>query len=184
MGEEAENRYGVGAIYGSLAYDFDHPELYADGEEYSRPLEPAARPETETRTRVQTRTRAVPRTKQGLSLFALAGTLVAAFLLVIAISARVGLVSLSGESVELEARLSELEEEQARLRISYESAFNLAEIERYAMDTLGMRKPNASQVEYIDTSAPDRAVVIGGNESDSLVDRAADFLTGIGAYFQ
>ncbi len=174
--------YGRGAVYGSLAYDFNNPELYSE-EEYGRLHQPEPKPEEKTKTRAKTKARAAAaQTKQGVAPFALIGGLMVAFLCVTAITAQVGLVSLSGESVALQARLEELEKDQARLKIAYESAFNLAEIEEYATETLGMQKPIADQVMYIDTSAPDRAVVVG-DEGESFVDRTADFLSEIGTYF-
>ena len=181
-----ENRtYGRGAVFGSLAYDFNHPELYAGEEEYSQAQEPEQQQKTETRVQTRTRPRAktAVRTKQGIAPFALIGVLAAAFLAVTAITAQVSVVNISGESVALQSRLAELEEEQTRLRIAYESAFNLAEIEEYATTELGMRKPNAAQITYIDTSAPDKAVVIGESDGDSFADRVGDFLSGLGAYF-
>lgn len=181
MAAAATRKYGQGAVYGSLAYDFNNPELYQ--EEYSRPQTPTARPQTGTQTRVRTRAKAAVRTKQGISPVALLGTLVAAFLLVTGILAQVQLFTVSDGAVELEQQLAELEQQQARLKIAYESAFNLAEIEDYATSALGMQKPKADQVYYIDTSSPDKAVVVARSEGDSLIDRAADFLSGLGAYF-
>lgn len=178
----AKRKYGQGAVYGSLAYDFNNPELYG-GEEYSAPkAPPVAKPQT--RTRVRTRARPAVHTRQGIAPAAIAGMLIAAFLLVTCITAQVRLMGVSGDSVELTGRLDALEEEQNKLRIRYESAFNLAEIEEYATTVLGMQKPTADQISYIDTSAPDKAVVIGDGERDGFVDRAADFLSGLGAYFK
>ena len=174
MAAAASAKYGQGAVYGSLAYDFNNPELYP--EEYSRPQTPAARPRTQTQTRVRTRAKTAARTKQGIAPTAILGALVAAFLLVTGVLAQVQLFSVSDGAVELE-------QQQAKLKIAYESAFNLAEIEDYAMSSLGMQKPKADQVYYIDTSSPDKAVVVAQSEGESLVDRAADFLSGLGAYF-
>ena len=97
--------------------------------------------------------------------------------------AQVQLFSVADSAVELEQQLAELEQQQAKLKIAYESAFNLAEIEDYAVSSLGMQKPKADQVYYIDTSSPDKAVVVAQSEGESLIDRAADFLSGLGAYF-
>lgn len=182
----ANSAYGRGAVYGSLAYDFNHPELYA-GEEYSAPqTPPAAKPKPREQVRVRTRARAqhALHTKQGISPVALAGSLIAAFMLVTAITAQVQLIGVSGSSVELQNQLAALEETQAKLRIRYESAFNLSEIEEYAVGSLGMMKPNAAQINYIDTSSPDKAVMIASGSSDSIVDRAADYLSGLGEYFR
>ena len=182
MAATERTEYGRGAVYGSLAYDFNNPELYTE-EEYSRLQQPEPREETKARAETRAQAAAAPRSVQGISPFAVLGVAVCAFLSVIAITSHVGLVRISGESVELQARLAELEKDRARLQIAYESSFNLAEIEEYAIETLGMQKPIADQVTYIDTSAPDRAVVVG-EESDSFVDRTADFLSDIGSYFR
>ena len=172
---------GRSAVYGSLAYDLNHPELFGEEELYGAPAEPEQREERAVRTRV--RAQAAARSKQGIAPFALIGGVVAAFLAVTAITAQVALMRLSSESVGLEIRVAELEDENSRLQISYESCFNLAEVENYATTELGMQKPGADQVVYIDTSAPDRAVILGTRD-DSFVDRAADFVTGIGDYFR
>ena len=80
--------------------------------------------------------------------------------------------------------LTQLEEQQAKLRIAYESAFNMAEIEDYAIHALGMQKPRADQIYYIDTSSPDKAVVFAGGENAGFVDRVSDYLSGLIEYFR
>lgn len=179
MAEAAsKSRYGEGAVYGSLAYDFNNPALYP--EEYGRV---AGKPETQAQPKIRTRARTAPRAKQGIAPVSILGAAAAAFLLVTAISARASLFAISGESVELQQTLSELETEQTRLRIAYESVFNLAEVEDYAVHTLGMQKPTADQIFYIDTAAPDKAVVVDAGTGDGFVDRASDFISDIGSYF-
>ena len=182
MAEAAKRRYGEGAVYGSLAYDFDYPEVYS-GEEYAQPRTAPARPKTAEKTHTATRTRYAVRTKQSIAPTAILGVLVAAFLMISGITAQVQLLAVSNQSVELQTKLEELKVRQAKLRIGYESAFNLAEIEEYATETLGMQKPNANQIAYIDTSSPDKAVVVDDGSGDNFVDRVSDFLTGLGAYF-
>lgn len=85
--------------------------------------------------------------------------------------------------MELSEQLAELEMQQAKLKIAYESAFNLNEIETYALAELGMQKPTADQIYYIDTSSPDKAVVVQQSANDTLFDRVADFLSELGSYF-
>ena len=177
----AKRKYGQGAVYGSLAYDFNNPELYR--EEYTT-AQPKARPRTQTQTRVRTRARTAVHTRQSIAPLSLVGMLAAAFLLVIAILAQAQMVGISSKSVTLRSELSQLEEEQAKLRIAYESAFNMAEIEDYAIHSLGMHKPRADQIFYIDTSSPDKAVVIAGGESVGFVDRVSDYLSGVVEYFR
>jgi len=181
MAATAVKKYGQGAVYGSLAYDFNHPELYQ--EEYSRPQTPAARPQTATQTKVRTRARTAAVTKQGVSPVAIIGIAVAAVLLIISITAQITAFSVAGENVALTNQLEELEREQAKLQIAYESAFNLAEVETYATQVLGMQKPGADQIYYIDTSAPDKAVVVADGSSGTFAERTADFFTGIRALF-
>jgi cell division protein FtsL len=182
MAQAAVNqKYGQGAVFGSLAYDFDNPELYR--EEYTT-AQPAARPKPRVQTRVHTRARAVVHTRQSIAPLSLVGMLAAAFLLVTAILAQAQIIGISSRSVELRQELETLEAQQAKLRIAYESAFNMAEIEEYAVHSLGMQKPQADQVFYIDTSSPDKAVVIAGSESVGFVDRVSDTLSGLFAYFR
>lgn len=177
------SRYGQNAVYGSLAYDFNNPELYP-GEEYGSRNGTAPRTKPREQVRVRTKARAVPRTRQGIAPFALAGLFVAAFLFVIGVMAQIQLLDISATTVELQQQLDELEAEQAKLKIAYESAFNLTEIEEYAIASLGMQKPRADQIYYIDTSSPDRAEVVAQSDTDSFVDKVGDFISGIGAYFR
>ena len=176
-----KRKYGEGAVYGSLAYDFNNPELYR--EEYTA-AQPKARPKTQTQTRVRTRARAVVHTRQSIAPMSLIGMLAAAFLVVVAILAQAQIVSISSTSVSLQKELAQLEEQQAKLRIAYESAFNMAEIEDYAIHSLGMQKPRADQIFYIDTSSPDKAVVISDGEDVGFVDRVSDYLSGVIEYFR
>ena len=181
----AKTKYGQGAVYGSLAYDFNHPELYQ--EEYSaapgRVARPKPRTQTQTQTKVHTRARNVVHTKQSIAPMSIAGMLIAAFLCAIAIMAQAQLVGISDESVSLQSELDQLEEQQAKLKIRYESAFNMSDIEDYAIKSLGMQKPRADQIFYIDTSAPDKAVVIADAEENGFVDGVSDFLSSFTAYF-
>ncbi len=181
MAATVNRQYGQGAVFGSLAYDFDNPELYR--EDYTV-AKPKAIPRTQTQTRVHTRARAVVHTRQSIAPLSLIGMLAAAFLLVAAILAQAQIVGLSSKSVTLHNELAQLEEEQAKLRIAYESAFNMADIEEYAIRSLGMQKPRADQIFYIDTSSPDKAVMISGGEKSGFVDRVSDYLSGAAEYFR
>ncbi len=186
MAAQKKNRYGgydygAGAVDGSLAYDFNHPAL---NPEYDDPFGIGAQPEQAEWTAVRTRSVARQRTKQSIAPVTVLGFAIAAVLLVTSILARVQLVELSATAAALETQLSELTTEQTRLQIEYESAYNLTEIEEYATSVLGMQKPTADQIYYIDTSAADKAVVIGEPEGDGLIERIENFIAGIGAYFR
>lgn len=183
MADAGRVEYGRGAVYGSLAYDFDNPELYP--EEYSAPMpERAAPPQTREQTRAVARPGAHARSKQAVYPLAILGILVSAVLFVIAIMAQIQLFDISSKTVELEGQLKELKTEQIRLQIAYEGAFNLTEIEQYAISNLGMQKPSADQIFYIDTSSPDRAVIINQANNDGFFGRVSAFLSGIGEYFR
>ena len=182
---EKSRKYGQGAVYGSLAYDFNNPELYGEDYAVAEPVAaPRPRTRTQTRTQVHTRARAVVHTRQSIAPMSIVGMVAAAFLVVIAILAQAQIVGISSDSVALQNQLTELEEQQSKLRIAYESAFNMAEIEDYAIHTLGMQRPRADQIFYIDTSSPDKAVVVADGANDGFVDRVSDYLSGALSYFR
>ena len=60
----------------------------------------------------------------------------------------------------LTKRLRELEEENRRLRIEYETKIDLDEIEDYAKNILGMQRAGESRTEKIDTDTQDKAILI------------------------
>ncbi|MBQ9412313.1 MAG: hypothetical protein IJU29_04335 [Oscillospiraceae bacterium] len=157
--------------FDNVADGYDGTELYAPER-----TEEACTPET-------TADAAAPAAlRQGIAPFTVIGGLFAAFILVVAIIAQAGLFPRSSENLELQAEIKELREEQTRLRIAHEQAFDIPALEAYARDTLGMREPLPDQTAYIDTSPPDRAVVIARETGDSFTDRLGDFLSGLAAY--
>ena len=180
MAAQKKPAYGQNAVYGSLAYDFNNPALYPETE-YASPLEIPVRPE---RTKAVPRTAAAAKPKYVVAPCTVLGMLVAAMIFIAGIMAQIQLVDVTNSAVELGSEIEQLKHEQVKLRIAYESAFNLAEIEDYAISTLGMQKASADQIIYIDTSAPDKAVVVHNSASDSLVDKVSDFLTGFVSYFK
>ena len=116
---------------------------------------------------------------EGRSPLAVLGFAIAAVLIVVSLVARVQLSQASAE-------VSALQEQQTRLRIDYESAFNLTEIEDYAIHELGMQKPRSDQLYYISSDATDTAVVLDQNAAEplSLADRLGDFFSSILEYFR
>ena len=125
--------------------------------------------------------------KQAIAPMAVLGFAIAAVLLVISLVARVQLSQASAQVSALEDQYTQLQEDQTRLRIDYESAFNLTEIEDYAIHELGMQKPRSDQLYYISSSdATDTAVVLDQNAAEplSLADRLGDFFSSIVEYFR
>jgi len=123
---------------------------------------------------------------EGCSPLAVLGFAIAAVLIVVSLVARVQLSQASAEVSALEDQYTQLQEQQTRLRIDYESAFNLTEIEDYAIHELGMQKPRSDQLYYISSDATDTAVVLDQNAAEplSLADRLGDFFSSILEYFR
>ena len=84
----------------------------------------------------------------------------------------------------LENQIKTLQAEQDDLEIRYETAFNLTELEDYAVQELGMQKPRSDQIYYVNGAAEDRAVILDENaRQSSWVDRVGDFFCGLAEYF-
>ena len=129
----------------------------------------------------------VPTPKQAIVPLAVLGFAIAAVLIIVSLVARVQLSQASAEVSTLEDQYAELQEQQTRLRIDYESAFNLTEIEDYAIHELGMQKPRSDQLYYISSSdTADTAVVLDQSAAEplSLADRLGDFFSSILEYFR
>jgi len=91
------------------------------------------------------------------------------------ILAQISFNEIAGETVMLNAQLSELAEQEKRLMIQFESVVDMKEVERHAKDVLGMSKPDAGQVAVIQTMRTDKATIV-----DSGGDKGA--LSGFGAF--
>lgn len=175
--------YGQEYIFGSAAYDL------ADADFVERlPLESetevSAPPAAEESADVGVVRATAARASQAIAPFSIIGFACAAVLMVFMLMSYIRLTQISEQSVELERRLSELEVEQTRLLIDYESAFNMTEIEEYATNILGMQKPRSDQVFYVDGSAPDRAEIIQDETQTGAAAGALSELLGLlGEYF-
>ena len=166
---------------GNAAYDLR--STAAEESLYSAPVEMPHAP----RTTEAVVPESVPTPKQAIAPLAVLGFAIAAVLIVISLVARVQLSQTSAEVSALEDQYAQLQEDQTRLRIDYESAFNLTEIEDYAIHELGMQKPRSDQLYYISSSdATDTAVVLDQNAAEplSLADRLGDFFSSIVEYFR
>ena len=166
---------------GNAAYDLrsNAAEEYL----YSAPVELPHAP----RTTEAVVPESVPTPKQAIAPLAVLGFAIAAVLIIVSLVARVQLSQVSAEVSALEDQYAELQEQQTRLRIDYESAFNLTEIEDYAIHELGMQKPRSDQLYYISSSdATDTAVVLDQSAAEplSLADRLGDFFSSILEYFR
>ena len=152
------NRY----VSGNLAYDYDYLErerrrrLEREQREYAerRAREPVVRPERRSKPAAQPKHRA----RQRVSPLAVAGTVVMAVMLVALLMSYAELTAVSHEVVTMQRALSTLEEEHVSLLSRYERTFDLTSIKE-AAEAAGMAKPSASQICYVDLSAPDSVVL-------------------------
>ena len=77
---------------------------------------------------------------------AVLGFAIAAVLIVVSLVARVQLSQAAAEVSALEDQYTQLQEQQTRLRIDYDSAFNLPQIQDYANHELGKQKPRSDHL--------------------------------------
>ena len=181
MASPASRKRNTARTDGNAAYDLrsNAAEEYL----YSAPVELPHAP----RTTEAVVPESVPTPKQAIAPLAVLGFAIAAVLIIVSLVARVQLSQASAEVSALEDQYAELQEQQTRLRIDYESAFNLTEIEDYAIHELGMQKPRSDQLYYISSSdATDTAVVLDQSAAEplSLADRLGDFFSSILEYFR
>ncbi len=174
----AAYKFRTGVVGGSEAFELDDLGLWS---EYGcdAPLDIPAAEQVEEE--VVTDGRAI--SAQGVSPFAVVGFAVAAVLLVCSLLARIQLSELSDQCSALQISLTELSEQHSKLLIAYESAFNLTEIEDYAIGTLGMQKPRSDQVSYINTNSTDCAQVLDKGAAVGLADRIGDAVSSFLSYF-
>ena len=153
MADERRDRYAP--VYGNVAYDYASAapeEIYEEPE-----IKPQAQPKPAPAPRRQTR--------YSVSVVSVMGLAFACFMLVIAILAYIRLADVAHTTALLEEHYAELSEENRRLKIAYEEAFDSNAIEEYAVNDLGMSKPSDAQVEYFNFSVGDRAEVLNAGET-------------------
>ena len=166
-------RYASGAVYGNVAYDLNAlPER-----EYEE------QPKEQRRAKAQAYS--VTKPVQGISLFAAAGFLAFAVIMVFVLLARVQLTQISDETARIETRIMQLSEEEARLKIKYESTFNLTEIEEYATKKLGMMRQGSDGVTFLEMTNVDREEILAADEASNtgFFSGFKDFLSSLLEYF-
>ncbi|MDR0889810.1 MAG: hypothetical protein LBM28_04075 [Oscillospiraceae bacterium] len=124
--------------------------------------------------------------KMAVSPFAIVGTMVALVMLFLVLFSYVRLYETKSESSDLQQELNELNTQYTRLHSQYEETLDLQEIEVRATE-LGMGKPGASQIVYIQAGTDDVAeVYTAPQESNIFVqvyDAFRDVFTDALAYF-
>lgn len=155
---QVNNRY----VSGSLAYDYDYLErerrrrAEREQREYAerRAREQAPRPQTRKRVEAQPRHRERIRVSNVVVL----GFIAMAAMAVMLLMNYAQLATISNQVVREQRTLAALQEEHVRLVARYEKTFDLTAVKE-AAERAGMAKPSASQIYYIDLSAPDNVVL-------------------------
>lgn len=158
-------------VTGSVAYDYSSIDAFPEYAPRRQVEIPEAR---KLRDEVVTDTRTVP--QQTVSPTAILGFALAAVLLVFSLFARAQLNQTSLQVVKLQNQLELLETEHQKLLIEYEFAFNLAEIEDYAIRELGMQQPYSDQMFYINSGTADKAEIIQPTRSQSGLEKVFSFI--------
>jgi len=124
------------------------------------------------------------RRRQAVAPFTVAGYICAAVLLVLMLLARIQLTAISDSAAALETQIAELNTGNDKLTMEYESAFNLAEVEEYATDKLGMQKPREDQIHYLTgMSDEEKAVVLTPAKTDMFSLGLKELMESLQEYF-
>lgn len=170
-----ERRRNMTMIYGSLAYDLDtlarERQLEEAGEMPERSGAPQPKAQPRRHPQAQAKTRPSPLLVGGI-------VLVCALVMVLLLG-YVQLTVVSNHVVTIKDQLTTLQEEHVALVTEYEKTFDLATI-KAAAEEAGMSKPTSGQVQYIDLSGSDTAVVYG--DEPGVVEKAISSIKG-GAQF-
>ncbi len=150
------------STYGSLAYDLDaiaRERLLEEAAELPRRPQVQEEPAPRRQTRTHAKTRPSPLLAAGIAVL---GVMVIVLLL-----GYTRLTAVSNQVSAIRSDIAALEEEHVSLLTNYERTFDLATIKQKA-EEMGMSKPSAGQIEYIDLSGDDQAVVYRANEDGVL----------------
>ena len=113
-------------------------------------------------------------------------SVVAAIILVAGLAARIKLTEINDNNAALIQECAKLHEENARLRIAYESSIDLNELEEYAKNVLGMQKPESERIIHIDVDTRDKAVILKDSakaDGEKLVSSILEYLSGVKCKF-
>lgn len=177
-------KYAKSATYGSAAYDLNRVRGYAVPQEtpyYDIPYE-----QPKERTVPKTGTAAEKKVVGGISVFSVIGFAAVAALVVVLLLSYVQLAEISGEKTALENAISQLETEQSKLRVEYESAFNLSEVEKYATTVLGMSKLTRENTTSLNANREDKAEILKADDvkDGGILAEVSDLFTSLMEYFR
>ena len=98
------------------------------------------------------------------------------------------LAAVNLENARLRQQITELKSDENALNAKKEQLYNLAYVEDYARNVLGMVKMDKSQVHYVEMDSGDRMVLAeasvsgGGEQGASLLDRLAKAVSTVLEY--
>lgn len=159
--------YGGGRVEGNLAYDFDYEQRHERRGQtrHAEEVRPVSAPSVRKQQRAQTTVRT--RERQKVSFAAILGFTALAAMVVMLVMSYAQLAGISNNVVFMKSELSALQEEHVSLLTQYEKTFDLATVKE-AAEAAGMSKPSASQIYYVDLSAPDSVVIYQQTEANVL----------------
>ena len=128
------------------------------------PVRPALRRRAVARPGVFTR----------VSFFAVASFVMVIGLLLLIVYSYVQLSELSEKSTTLKNQYNKLKDDETVMLMASEQRINLKDVEDYAVNKLGMVKPEQDQMIYLDLSGDDHAEVVESPQKD-----ASAFLEGL-----
>ena len=170
-----ERRRNMTMIYGSLAYDLDtlarERQLEEAGEMPERSGAPQPKAQPRRHPQAQAKTRPSP--------LLVGGIVLVCALVIVLLLGYVQLTAVSNHVVTIKDQLTTLQEEHVALVTEYEKTFDLATV-KAAAEEAGMSKPTSGQIQYIDLSGSDTAVVYG--DEPGVVEKAISSIKG-GAQF-
>ncbi|MDR2356832.1 MAG: hypothetical protein LBD92_01910 [Oscillospiraceae bacterium] len=161
--------------------------MAAGAEQYARPGTRTAPVPERVRTGAPERASQRETRAYGVSLFSAVGFIIIAALMTLVVLAYVSMNTVSKSTVDLKMELNALADEERRLRIAYENVFDMAQIETYAVNALGMQPASEGQIGTISSAAAaDKAVIIrdAAPEKGNLIDDMTEFIVSLLEYFR
>lgn len=180
MAQQSRRRSGY-ETYGNVAYDPAWTGRTSAAPRREEDLRP--RPRVRPKERTLARPRARVRQAGLVSPFAVIGFLAVGIFAMLLLSCATQLAVVTDEVVQLRSELNTLKEEEAKLLVQYELAYDLQAIEAQLTANGSMVKPAPSQIVVLDMSEPDNVIVYGKDSSGSIFAQIKSFFGGILSYF-
>lgn len=182
-------KYAASATYGSEAYDLTKLPGFGEPQEEVRQeptQEELIRERLAQRARAREEARAAEEAKRqvfGVPLLTIVGGIVAAIMLVTVLMGYIQIAAISGQTSQVRSSIAELTERNEKLKLQYETTFDLDAIGTYAVNILGMTKStqeNSGVMVYLS----DRAEILSEDETAGFKAGLIGFLKSIPEYFE